>query len=186
MIKENRQLVIDDLVEVHDCRKITNHFRGIYRIYPIYPKKTGGRQRVTDWTCKQQGLNQLCPKISPIIGSEGFHSFSQVLLATRVGKEIFVKIHGANTFTYLLVGGPQESADTHTHLLVVVNGRTLFTAAHHQQVWVGYMFTCYPIPYNATKKFNNVMKLAHSSLYVGVLKTPNFLHFSLPSFGRYQ
>jgi hypothetical protein len=43
MIGENRKLVIDEPVEfekqpveVHqDCRKITDHFRGIYRIYPI-------------------------------------------------------------------------------------------------------------------------------------------------------
>ena len=41
MIGENRQLVTDKpvefemkLIEVQDCRKITNHFRGIHRIYP--------------------------------------------------------------------------------------------------------------------------------------------------------
>jgi hypothetical protein len=42
MIGENRQLVTDELVEfekeqveIHqDCRKITDHSRGIYRIYP--------------------------------------------------------------------------------------------------------------------------------------------------------
>ena len=41
MIRENRQLVTDEAVEfekkpveVQDCRKITVHFRGIYRIYP--------------------------------------------------------------------------------------------------------------------------------------------------------
>ena len=40
MIGENRQLVTNELVEfeklpveVLDCRKITNHFKGIYRIY---------------------------------------------------------------------------------------------------------------------------------------------------------
>jgi len=38
---ENRQLVTNEPVEfekypveVQDCRKITDHFRGIYRIYP--------------------------------------------------------------------------------------------------------------------------------------------------------
>ena len=31
---ENWQLVTYELVEVQDCKKITNHFRGIYRIYP--------------------------------------------------------------------------------------------------------------------------------------------------------
>ena len=34
LIKENRQLVINEPVEVQDCRKITDHFRGIYRVYP--------------------------------------------------------------------------------------------------------------------------------------------------------
>ena len=33
MIGENRQLVTNEPVEVQDCRKITDHFRGIYRIY---------------------------------------------------------------------------------------------------------------------------------------------------------
>ena len=61
MIGENRQLVTNELVEfekypveVHqDCRKITNHFRGIYRICPQFKKrKTGGCQHVAGWTCK--------------------------------------------------------------------------------------------------------------------------------------
>jgi hypothetical protein len=39
MIGENRQLVADEPVEVGDCRRITDHFRGIYRIYPNLMKK---------------------------------------------------------------------------------------------------------------------------------------------------
>ena len=42
MIGENRQLVTNkpvgfekSLVEVEECRKITDDFRGIYRIYPV-------------------------------------------------------------------------------------------------------------------------------------------------------
>ena len=45
MIGENRQLVTNEpaefeksLVEVQDYRKIANHFRGIYRIYPQFSK----------------------------------------------------------------------------------------------------------------------------------------------------
>ena len=41
MIGENRQLITEELVEfekqlveVQDYRKINDHFRGIYRIYP--------------------------------------------------------------------------------------------------------------------------------------------------------
>ena len=38
MIGKNRQLVTDESVEVHDCSKITDHFRKIYRIYPNFNK----------------------------------------------------------------------------------------------------------------------------------------------------
>ena len=34
MMGENWQLAINEPVEVQDCKKITGHFRGIYRIYP--------------------------------------------------------------------------------------------------------------------------------------------------------
>ena len=47
MVGENRQLVTDEPVEVHqDCRKITDHFRGIYRIYPNLMKET---RRMSTW-----------------------------------------------------------------------------------------------------------------------------------------
>ena len=36
---ENWQLVTDEPVEVQDCRKTTDHFRGIYRTYPILIKE---------------------------------------------------------------------------------------------------------------------------------------------------
>ena len=59
MIGENRQLVIDEPVEsekqpveVQDGRRITDHFRGIYRIYPNLIKETGGCEHVTGCTCK--------------------------------------------------------------------------------------------------------------------------------------
>ena len=51
MIVENRHLVTDEPVEfekepveVQDCRQITNHFRGIYRIY------SNLIEHVTGWT----------------------------------------------------------------------------------------------------------------------------------------
>ena len=34
MIRENRQLITDESVEVQDWKKITDRFGGIYRIYP--------------------------------------------------------------------------------------------------------------------------------------------------------
>ena len=64
MIDENRQLVTDEPVEVQDCRKITDQYRGIYRIYPNLIKECGGCQHVTGWTCKYWDLNRLlCPTI---------------------------------------------------------------------------------------------------------------------------
>ena len=52
MIEGNWQLLTNELVEVQDCRKITDHFRGTYRIYPNLIQETGGGQHVSGWTCK--------------------------------------------------------------------------------------------------------------------------------------
>ena len=62
MIGENRQLVADmnrlslrnESVEVQYCRKITDHFRGIYRIYPNLMKKN---RRMS--TCNRLDLQTL-------------------------------------------------------------------------------------------------------------------------------
>ena len=55
MIGENRQLVTDGPVEVHqDCRRITGHFGGICRIYPNLIKEN---RRVS--TCKWLDLQTL-------------------------------------------------------------------------------------------------------------------------------
>ena len=61
MIQENWQLVTNEpvesgknLVEVEDCRKITDHFREIYRIYPNLIKEN---QRVS--TCNRLELQTL-------------------------------------------------------------------------------------------------------------------------------
>ena len=39
MIRENRQLATNEPVEVEDYMKIPDHFRGIYRIYPMLAKE---------------------------------------------------------------------------------------------------------------------------------------------------
>jgi hypothetical protein len=61
MIGENGQLVTNEPVEfkkqpveVQDCKKITDQFRGICRIYPNLIEETHNRgcQDVTGWTCK--------------------------------------------------------------------------------------------------------------------------------------
>ena len=61
MIGENRQLVTDGPVEfekypvdVQDYRKITDHFRGMYRIYPNSIKEN---RRM--WTCNRSDLQTL-------------------------------------------------------------------------------------------------------------------------------
>ena len=68
MIGENRHLVTNEPVEfekepveVQDCRKITDHFRGIYRIYPNLIKEN---RRMP--TCNQLDLQTLgSPPIMP-------------------------------------------------------------------------------------------------------------------------
>jgi hypothetical protein len=54
MIGENRQLGTDEPVEIQDCRKITDHFREIYRIYPTLINKI---QRMS--TCDRLDLQTL-------------------------------------------------------------------------------------------------------------------------------
>ena len=73
---ENRQLGTHEPVEFQkspaevqdDCRKITHHFRGIYRILPQFNKgKIGDCQLVAAWTCKHWYLKPvIMPKTSPI------------------------------------------------------------------------------------------------------------------------
>ena len=49
-------------VEVQDFRKITNHFRGIYRIYPNLTERC---QIVTGWTWKHFGSRPTMVKHLP-------------------------------------------------------------------------------------------------------------------------
>jgi hypothetical protein len=55
MIGENRQLVTNELVEfenesveVQDCRKITDYYRGLYRVYPKLIKENR-RMSTCNW-----------------------------------------------------------------------------------------------------------------------------------------
>jgi hypothetical protein len=67
MIGENRQLVADEPVEVQDCRKITDRFRGIYRIYSNLIKENR-RMSTCNWLHLQTlGSQPVMYKISPII-----------------------------------------------------------------------------------------------------------------------
>ena len=76
MIRENRQLVANDpvafekeSVEVQDCRKFSNHFRGIYRVYTNLIRENQRMSTCNPLDLKHQDLNGLCPKISPITAS---------------------------------------------------------------------------------------------------------------------
>ena len=69
MIGENRQLVTDEPVEfekepvgVEDGRKITDHFRGIYRIYPDLIKENRKMS-----TCYRLDLQTLGSRVQPVI-----------------------------------------------------------------------------------------------------------------------
>ena len=74
MIGENWQLVTDEPVEfeklpveVQDRKKITDHFRGIYKIYPNSIKENRRMSTCNLLDLQILGSNRICPKISPII-----------------------------------------------------------------------------------------------------------------------
>jgi hypothetical protein len=65
MIVENRQLVTNEPVEVQDCGKMTNHFRGIYRIYPNVIKKNRRMSTCNQMDLQTLGSQPIMPKIFP-------------------------------------------------------------------------------------------------------------------------
>jgi hypothetical protein len=65
MIGENRQLVTNEPVEVQDCMKIIDYFRGIYRIYPNL-RKENRRMSTCNWLDLQTlGSQPIIPKNLP-------------------------------------------------------------------------------------------------------------------------
>ena len=112
MIGENHQLVTDEPVEfqkppveVHqDCRKITDHCRGIYRIY--YPNSIKGNRRMS--TCNRLDLQTLgsqlhMPKNLPPItvsGSYGVPAEASLFSSLHVCKCSFHV--GLNPMLHLL------------------------------------------------------------------------------------
>ena len=74
MIEENQQLVKDALVEfqkqsveVHqDCRKITHHFKGIYRIYPNLIKENRRMSTCNRMDLQKLGSQPVMPKNLPV------------------------------------------------------------------------------------------------------------------------
>ena len=96
--EKNRQLGTHEPVEFQkspaevqdDCRKITHHFRGIYRILPQFNKgKIGDCQLVAAWTCKHWYLKPvIMPKTSPItapkcLGGCFWYSFTHLGSASQ-------------------------------------------------------------------------------------------------------
>ena len=49
-------MLLDEPVEVQDCKEITHWFRGIYGIYHNSMKKTERSKHVTGWTWKLKTL----------------------------------------------------------------------------------------------------------------------------------
>ena len=66
MIGENMQLLVTDKpVEIQNCRKITDQFRGMYRIYPNLLKESR-RMSTYDWLDLQTlGSQPTMPKNLP-------------------------------------------------------------------------------------------------------------------------
>ena len=69
---ENRQLVTDEPIEfeklpgeVQDCRKITGHFRWIYRIYPNLKRITGGYESLNPLDLQTLGSQPVMPTNLP-------------------------------------------------------------------------------------------------------------------------
>ena len=72
MIGENRQLVTNEPVEfweipveVQDCRKITDHYRGIYRIYPNLIKENRRMSICNRLDLQTLGFRPVMPKNLP-------------------------------------------------------------------------------------------------------------------------
>ena len=65
MIRENRQLVANEPVEVQDCRKISDHFRGIYRIYPNLVEENRRMSTCSRLDLQTQGSQPVMPKNLP-------------------------------------------------------------------------------------------------------------------------
>ena len=72
MIKENRQLVTDEPaefekkpVEVQDCRKITDHLRGISKIHPNLMKENRRMSTCNPLDLQKLGSQPVMPKNLP-------------------------------------------------------------------------------------------------------------------------
>ena len=65
MIRENRQLVTNEPVEVQDCSKITDYFRGIYRIYSILIKENRRMSTYNRLDLQILGSQPIMPKNLP-------------------------------------------------------------------------------------------------------------------------
>ena len=66
MIGENRQLVTNEPVEVQDCMKITDHCRGIHRIYPNIVKEYWRMSTCNRLDLQTLGSPPIMPKNFPI------------------------------------------------------------------------------------------------------------------------
>ena len=65
MIGENRQLVTDEPVEVQDCTKITDQFRGIYGIYPNLIQENQSMSTCNRLDLQTLGSQPVIPKNLP-------------------------------------------------------------------------------------------------------------------------
>ena len=85
MIRENGQLVTNEPVEVENCRKITDRFRIIYRIYPNLIKENRRMSTCNRLDLQTLGSQPIMPKNLPdhcLRMPEGhhLHSISRIVI----------------------------------------------------------------------------------------------------------
>ena len=133
MIGENRQLVTDEPVEfekepveVQDCRRITDHFRGIYRIYPNLIKENWRMSTYNRLDLQTIGSQPIMPKNLPD------HWFAMCLLEGDKYLDLFSK------------SSPQPSLNLPFHFLRVskvkpsgefVGLRSRFKFPEFKKIW---------------------------------------------------
>ena len=94
MIGENRQLVTNELVEVQDRRKITDHFRGIYRIYPKSIKENRGMSTCNWLDLQILGSQPIMPKNLPDRWAKSSNLFKSVSVQGQWSGRFLVIIIG--------------------------------------------------------------------------------------------
>jgi hypothetical protein len=123
MIGENRQLVTNEPVEAQDCRKITDHFRGIYGIYTNLVKETQRMSTCNRLDLQTLGSQPIMPKILP-------DHWSSPSFTDPVSMSLIAKGH----FTHE-TEGPWPLHFKHSHMVEKVEPVQLCFTLHLRDQW---------------------------------------------------